>query len=148
MRNKKLILNVLVVVAFIAVAVVLLVTGHLLPVYPDTAPEGASLTARGYVYITAGGESRWFELPEEETPLTLRRTQEDGTVIENIISLLPDGAYMAHSTCENQDCVQQGTVTLENRTTRPLQNMILCLPNDVMIALYSADELADMAKGE
>lgn len=47
MRNRKLILNVLVVVAFIAVAVVLLVTGHLLPVYPDTAPEGESLTARG-----------------------------------------------------------------------------------------------------
>ena len=147
-HDRKLLINILVLAGVLVVALILALTGHLLPVYPETMPEDANPAARGYVYITAAGASRWFELPEEEAPLTLRRTAEDGTVIENTIIVTPEGAYMQQSTCENQDCVHQGVVTLENRTTRPLQNMILCLPNNVTLTLYSAEELAAMTVQE
>jgi len=119
-----------------AVAVIALMVGQ----RPDTLPE--ALTAQdGYVYISAGNEGKWFALPEAETPLTLRRTKADGTVVENIVALTPQGAFMQSSTCDNQDCVHQGVVTLENKSQRVLQNMILCLPNEVVIELYSAQEL-------
>ena len=40
--------------------------------------------------------------------------------------------------------VMQGVVTLENRASRVLKNSILCLPNDVIIELYSAEEMKEM----
>ena len=51
---------------------------------------------------------------------------------------------MEKSTCENQDCVNQGLVTLENRDARVLYNMIVCLPNQVMLELYTYDEIMEM----
>ena len=48
---------------------------------------------------------------------------------------------MESATCENHDCIEQGIVTLENRQTRPLMNYILCLPNQVSIALYTPEEV-------
>ena len=51
---------------------------------------------------------------------------------------------MEDSTCENHDCVDQGLVTLENRTDRILSNMIICLPNQVILQLYSPEEVLDM----
>ena len=61
----------------------------------------------------------------------------------NIIEVTENSICMAESTCENQDCVLQGTVTLENRKTRVLQNMILCLPNDVGLELCTFAELQE-----
>ena len=111
------------------------------------APEEMA-EAKGYVYIAAGDQEKWFVLPEAESIITLTRTDGNGKEIRNEIALFADGAYMKASTCENQDCVHQGIVTLENRTTRPLQNMILCLPNNVTLTLYSAEELAAMTVQE
>ena len=106
---------------------------------PDEMAE-----AKGYVYIAAGDQEKWFVLPEAESIITLTRTDGNGKEIRNEIALFADGAYMKSSTCENQDCVHQGQVTLENKANRALQNMILCLPNDVIIELYSAQEIAQM----
>ena len=50
---------------------------------------------------------------------------------------------MHEANCDNQDCVEQGEVTLENKDTRILGNMIICLPNQVTLQLYSRDELMD-----
>jgi len=47
---------------------------------------------------------------------------------------------MAESSCDNQDCIYQGTVTLENKKERVLQNMILCLPNEVILELLTEEE--------
>ena len=107
------------------------------------APEEMA-EAKGYVYIAAGDQEKWFVLPEAESIITLTRTDGNGKEIRNEIALFADGAYMKASTCENQDCVHQGQVTLENKANRALQNMILCLPNDVIIELYSAQEIAQM----
>ena len=145
MRNKNLLVILLIVIVIAVAAAAALIIPRVLP---QTLPEDSLLTAKGYVYISAGGEGRWFELPEEESPLTLRRTKADGTVLENTVHLTPEGVYMASSTCDNQDCVEQGLVTLENMDTRVLRNLIVCLPNEVGIELYSAGELQSMLDAE
>ena len=65
----------------------------------------------------------------------------DGTETLNVIHLSPTGVFMEDSTCENHDCVEQGTVTFENRYERILSNMIICLPNQVILQLYDPDEV-------
>lgn len=59
----------------------------------------------------------------------------------NVIEVTEDSVWMAESTCDNQDCIYQGTVTLENKDERVLKNMILCLPNEVILELYTYEEL-------
>ena len=51
--------------------------------------------------------------------------------------------HVTPTSIDNQDCVEQGEVTLENKDTRILGNMIICLPNQVTLQLYSRDELMD-----
>ena len=70
----------------------------------------------------------------------------DGTEVENVIHLTPDGVYMEDSTCENHDCVEQGEVTLENREERILSNMIICLPNQVWLQLFTPEEVLEMVQ--
>ena len=118
-------------------------------VVPDEqlhSPETTPIPAEGYVYVSAGTESRWFALPEEgDLSFTISQTR-GAEKAENIIHLTPDGVYMESSTCENQDCIRQGRVTLENKDTRVLANMIICLPNQVAIELYTPEELLIQAE--
>ena len=65
----------------------------------------------------------------------------------NIVEVTPNSICMAESSCDNQDCVLQGVVDLENRSGRVLQNMILCLPNEVMLELYTYEELKTALPG-
>ena len=62
----------------------------------------------------------------------------------NTIHVTKDSVYMAASTCTNQDCVKQGTVSRENRNSRVLGNMVICLPNKVSLQLCTAEEIAQM----
>ena len=55
-----------------------------------------------------------------------------------------DSVFMAHSTCDNQDCVQQGVVSLENKSERVLLNLIVCLPNQVSVELFDQAEMYEM----
>ena len=65
-------------------------------------------------------------------------TQPDGR--ENVVHVTSTGAVMHFSTCDNQSCVQQGQVTLENRDSRVLANMIICLPNEVILEVLTPEE--------
>ena len=116
----------------------------------DPAAEGDSpQPAPGYVLVTAGGQMGWLPLPEEgEYSVPIRLVQPDGTETENLVHLTPEGVYMEDSTCENHDCVEQGEVTLANKKDRILGNMIICLPNQVTLQLFTPDELLEMFKGE
>ena len=71
------------------------------------------------------------------TPLTkpgeIVVDQGDGTV--NVVMVTAEGAYMASSTCKNQQCIHMGEVTLSNWETRPNQAFIICLPNRVSVEL-------------
>lgn len=72
-------------------------------------------------------ESRDIELPQPDGKLNVARVTE-GSV------------QMHSSTCENQDCVLQGIVTLDNRDARVLGNAIVCLPNKVVLMLLTPEE--------
>ena len=142
LRNR----NVLVVTAIIVLAAVLAAVGltmrgsktisdeQLPGIEPsDTAAADESL----YLLVTAGSTTFKPILLVAEDVLTL--TQDEGTV--NTIHVTPDSIWMESSTCENQDCVEQGVVNAENRHARVLGNMIICLPNRVQLELCDAEEL-------
>ena len=65
----------------------------------------------------------------------------------NIVEVTEDSIWMAESTCDNQDCIYQGTVSLENRDARVLQNMVLCLPHNVTLLLMTQDEIRQALPG-
>lgn len=115
----------------------------------DGADEAGPQPANGYVYVSAATQSGWLPLPEEDDyTYSLKQILQDGTEAVNLIHLTPDGVYMEDSTCENHDCVHQGIVTLENRKDRILGNMIICLPNQVCLELYTPEEILEMTQAE
>lgn len=103
---------------------------------PSTAtdlPEPAA-----YLLVTVGDVTY--------QPLALRGEGEFSitqgeTGMVNVVHITPDSIWMADSTCDNQDCVEQGVVTLETSKTRVLGNMIICLPHKVTLELYTAEEM-------
>ena len=108
------------------------------------APEAAGLPeAEAYLVVTSQGMVYEPFPLQQGGRLTLR--QPDGKV--NVVEVTRDSIRMVESTCENQDCVEQGVVTLENRETRVLTNMIICLPNDVALELYTQEEVVRMWMG-
>lgn len=64
------------------------------------------------------------------------------TGMVNTVHVTPTSVWMADSTCDNQDCVEQGTVSLDTMNDRVLGNMIICLPHQVTLELYTAEEMA------
>ena len=98
--------------------------------------------ARGYVRVVSPTIEGWLPLPEEEDYVyPLRQAGGDGRELVNVIHVTPSGVYMESANCENQDCVLQGEVTLDNKGSRTLENMIICLPHQVVLELYSTEEL-------
>ena len=114
---------------------------------PSSEEELAAQPAKGYVLVTTATQSGWLALPEEgESSFPLRQVKPDGTEALNIIHLTPNSVYMEDANCENHDCLQQGEVTLENRNDRILSNMIICLPNQVLLALYTPEEVLTLVR--
>ena len=110
----------------------------------EPTPAPTAIPYAGYVYVLCGEQYRWYPLPledQEEYEINVRQTGEDGTEYVNTIHFTHDGVYMAYSTCENQDCVNEGLVTLTNKDERVLGSWIVCLPQQVSLQLYTADEL-------
>ena len=118
-------------------------------VAPVESDEAAAEPAKGYVLVSTATWMGWLPLPQEgEISYPLRQVLPDGTEAVNVIHLTPEGVYMEDSTCEGHDCVQQGEVTLENRDERILSNMIICLPNQVFLQLFTPEELLAMTQAE
>lgn len=112
----------------IIIVVVLLVAG---------ATYGAMMIARGgqtvsgVVEIYAGGEL-YASAPLDQAG-EIRVEQENGVI--NVISIADGGVSMTFSSCKNQLCVHQGSITAENWTQRALGRTIVCLPNRVLVEL-------------
>ncbi len=139
------------VLAVLALAMLLVLLAALLTqrkpsVTLDELPMTAEGAARGYVRITAGKansgeESRWAALPSAGEQTIVIRQGEGADAMENVLRLTPDGVAVVSANCDNQDCVEQGTVTLDNKDARALGSMIICLPHQVSVELYAAEEL-------
>ena len=63
---------------------------------------------------------------------------------ENKIHVTAESIQMSSANCDNQDCVEQGVVSLSNREERLLGNMIICLPNNVTLELLTPAEAEEL----
>lgn len=125
-------------------AIILLALLLALPAYGEEEKTMPS----GYVLVSTATQAGWLPLPiEGEQSFPLAQLLPDGAQSLNVIHLTPEGMWMEEASCEGQDCVGQGEVTLENRDERILYNMIICLPNQVLLQLYTPDELLEMMQG-
>ena len=102
-------------------------------------PAAAKEPAQAYLVVSVAG-AMYEPIPlYEEGRYTVKR----GDLV-NTIEVTPDSIKMHASSCDNQDCVEQGVVSLENRSKRVLQNMIICLPNEVVLELHTPETLASV----
>ena len=88
------------------------------------------------VVILVGNEE-YARVPLSQ-PQTLTVRQDNGAV--NVVEVSERGMRMVSSTCDNQICVHQGWVTLDNWEMKPQQQFVSCLPNQVMLELVEATE--------
>lgn len=88
------------------------------------------------VVIRVGNEE-YARVPLSQ-PKTLTVRQDNGAV--NVVEVSERGMRMVSSTCDNQICVHQGWVTLDNWEMKPQQQFVSCLPNQVMLELVEATE--------
>lgn len=95
---------------------------------PDSQPEQ---TAPGYLFIILEGRVWGIEALGEERDVTV----DQGSGVVNVIHLQKDGFYMESSTCDNQLCVGEGTVTLTNWQQRILGPCVYCLPHNLQLEL-------------
>ncbi len=88
--------------------------------------------------LVAVGEIIYQPIPltgEKDYTLTNKLTG-----AENRIHVTHDSIVMSESNCDGQDCLDQGEVTLSNRSERLLGNMIICLPHNITLELLTPAE--------
>lgn len=123
--------DILVIVLFLLVAVMLLVASRYL------LTKDGHQSASSYLRIQVGSQTyKTVPLNKEDT-ITI--DQGDGK--KNVVQIGVNSAHMLSSTCKNQECIHQGVVSLENRSNRALFNMVVCLPNQVLLELIPAEEM-------
>ena len=92
--------------------------------------------AESYLIVKSAG-GVYLPIPlNSDNAFTVR--QSDGS--ENTVHIGRNSFYMESSNCENQNCVEQGEVTLENRDTRILLNTVICLPHRLSLELLNPEE--------
>ena len=96
---------------------------------PEAQPQKQSVP--GYLFIILEGRVWGIEALGEERDVTV----DQGSGVVNVIHLKKDGFYMASSTCDNQLCVGEGTVTLTNWQQRILGPCVYCLPHNLQLEL-------------
>ncbi len=105
----------------------------------DEGQENKGTEAEAYIYIYINGRLSGIAPLGEEQDVTV----DQGNGVVNVIHLLPNGFYMASSTCDNQLCVMEGTVTVDNYHTRVLGTSILCLPHNLDLELIVPSHTPD-----
>ena len=103
---------------------------------PEAEPTQAPAAAQeelteGYLFIILQGRIWGIEPLGEERDVTV----DQGNGVVNVIHLQKDGFYMQSSTCDNQLCVTEGTVTLTNWQQRILGPCVYCLPHNLQLEL-------------
>ena len=106
------------------------------PAMMGPMPPKKAETVRAYVVLTVGGRQHGDPIPmDRDKIITLR--QEDGKI--NKVHITPEKVYMESSTCDNQDCVNQGEVHIDTYMDRILSTYIICLPNNVSIEMVPVE---------
>ena len=106
------------------------------PMMAGPMPPKQASEVRGHVLLTVGNRQYGDPIPmDRDKIITLK--QEDGKI--NKVHITPEKVYMESSTCENQDCVQQGEIHVDTYQDRILGTFVVCLPNNVTIEMVPAD---------
>jgi len=106
------------------------------PMMAGPMPPKQTAEVRGHVLLTVGNRQYGDPIPmDRDKIITLK--QEDGKI--NKVHITPETVYMESSTCENQDCVQQGEIHVDTYQDRILGTFVVCLPNNVTIEMVPAD---------
>lgn len=100
-------------------------------------PEKTEQT-QAYLRVQVGDEV-WPLIPLTEGGEYTVSQSDSGA--RNVIHTTASSALMHFSTCDNQNCVQQGEVSLANRDLRVMGNLIVCLPNEVVLELLDPKEV-------
>ena len=147
LRNRNALAIIVVVILAIAIAAIGMtmrvsrtISDEQLPGFKTQDDSLPATDAALYLLVTAGNTTYKPILLDNEDLLTLSQ----GEDMVNVIHVTRDSVWMEESTCDNQDCVEQGVVTAENRKSRVLGNTIVCLPHRVLLELFTADELQAM----
>lgn len=99
-------------------------------------PPPKAAVVRGYVVLTVGGRQYGDPIPmDRDKIITIK--QQNGEI--NKVHITPEKAYMEYSSCENQDCVQQGEIHMDTYKTRILGTYVICLPNNVTIEMVPVE---------
>ncbi len=102
-----------------------------------TQPSATGGSSGGdYVYVYVGNDL--YEAAPLNEDALIEIDQGDGRI--NHVRIYGGQVYMESSTCENQDCVEQGKISPENYEQRPMRNWVVCLPNQVSIELHLESE--------
>lgn len=143
--NVRILLILLVLIALVAAAGLVMTRGAVIPA-PQTTSGGVTITpeipkpdAEPLAYLRV-------QVDDEALPLIPLADGGEYTITQptgetNVIHTTAQGAVMHFSTCKNQSCIQQGEVSLDNRDMRVMGSMIVCLPNKVVLELFTPDEL-------
>ena len=111
---------------------------------PEVTVTFDPASIKAWLVVTAGG-TVYQPIPLVEEGEYSVIQEETGA--KNVIHVTTESIDMKSSTCENQDCVKQGVVSLDNMDSRLLGNMIICLPNQVTLELYTTEELIQLLSG-
>lgn len=99
-------------------------------------PPPKAEKVRGHVVLTVGGRQYGDPIPmDRDKIITIR--QENGEI--NKVHITPEKVYMEYSSCDNQDCVQQGEIHMDTYKTRILGTYVICLPNNVTVEMVPAE---------
>lgn len=129
----------------IAIALVALVAAAGALLSAREGPTAPAVRADDIAYLRVQvDDAVWPLMPLSEVG---NWTIEQDNGAKNVLRATERGVVMHFSTCDNQNCVHQGEVSLDNRDSRALGNMIVCLPNKVIVELLTPEE-AGMAGGE
>ena len=100
---------------------------------------------RAYLVISVGNVTYAPMALLEDKDYTVRQGTGDDSPV-HVVHVTKDSIPMKSSNCEGQDCIGEGTVTLDNMGTRILGNGIYCLPHQVALQLLTAEEAAPYLK--
>ena len=105
---------------------------------PQASPDDLPALAQAGAYLSVQiGQTVYDPIPLSDAN-EMEIVQGDGK--RNVVSFTPESIVMKEASCDNQDCVHQGEVTFGNLSRRVLGNMIICLPNQVVLSLLTPVE--------
>lgn len=93
-------------------------------------------------YLRVSVNNRMYEpIPLDEN-FSVDIKRDEG--YDNLVIVDSGAVSMMFSTCDNQLCVHQGQVSLDNRDLRALYNQIVCLPNEVLLEVLDEHEVMSL----